>query len=255
MVNIKQLQVTIEFLEKVKFIEEPEIAFYKIIYKRLKNLLCLTSASSCDNCEYINTCIYYYISSEDFNVIDCIPVIIKRPLLSRKNYKPKEQFKFTLLFLGRSTLHIDFFVYIIRELEYYGLFKQYKFIIKDIKIESVCIEKIDGIIKGLKVFTPFKAEGNLFENEQEKISKLNMQHDIFDIKLDNCNIMHQLILKDIQFKNIINIQGKKINYSGKIGYLFFEKKTTINKFLKLIYLIGLGDLYGLGGGRFEFISG
>jgi len=255
MLNIKKLEMNLEFMEKVNFAEDPHISFLKIIYSQIKRLTCITSIKKCNECSFNDSCVYYYLSSKDFRDIDSIPVIAKKPLFEKKNFKTGDKLALNFVFLGRSTLFIDFFVYIMREFELQGLFQEKsKFIIRNIKISVEKLPKNNKKIKGLMIHTPINTVEDIFKYEYEKLKKLNSIHQIFSNKINCIEASYNFTGKQFNLKKKIFFEGKGIKYKGRLGKLIFDNEIKLNDFLSLIRIIGLGNLFGLGGGSFEFIG-
>ncbi|RKD31287.1 hypothetical protein [Thermohalobacter berrensis] len=252
--KIKRFEVILEFKDKIKFIEDPELAFYKMIFRRLKNIVCITPTTECSRCSYLKKCVYYYLSGNNFFDIETIPVVIKKPLISKKIYNSGEKLNLKYIFLGKSTAHMDFFSFIIKEFETRGIFRErYRFFIRRLKYDN--IEQINGEgIKGFNIITPIDYRKNIFKEEFNKISRLNEQHKITNNTIEYKDYKYESFLRDFQFKNNIYLVGNKIKYRGRVGRIYFENKIVIDNFLNLLKIVGLGSLYSLGGGNFEFIG-
>lgn len=255
MMKIKTLEVLLEFVDDISFIEETELAFFKIIYKRLKKIVCLNLMKDCSICSYTPKCVYYYLSGKDFMYLTSLPVILKRPLISKKVFKPGDELYLKIIFLGRSIIHINFFTFILKELELKGLFKENKkFIIRSQKSYSEELELINKKINGLRITSPIDIKKDLFKYEFLKLKQLNEEHNIVDFSIEYKDINYTSYLKDFRVRNSIIIGANKIKYKGKVGILKFDYETELDNFFNLLSFIGLGRFYGIGGGNFEFIS-
>jgi hypothetical protein len=251
--NIKKLNVLLEFGEKIEFTEEPELAFYKMIFRRLKSIVCLNSTKDCSSCSYTKKCIYYYLSGKDFTEMEVIPVVIKKNLFTKKIYYQEDKLYLNFLFLGRSINHMNFFSFIIKEFETKGVFKERcRFFIRSIKYTDIKYDNAKNI-KGISILTPTNYNEDMFKREFNKVSYLNKEHEITNKEIKYRDIEYIPVLKEFGFKKRIFLEGRKVRYKGKVGNIYFNNGIKIDEFIYLLYVIGLGGLYSIGGGNFEFI--
>ncbi|SDX68406.1 hypothetical protein [Tepidimicrobium xylanilyticum] len=113
MLNIKTINYRIKFLEEISFKEEPEIVFFKTIFSRLKGILCINRKEECISCGHNYKCLYSYLTAVDFKYIENLPIIVKRPLFSKKIMKAENILDLKFTFLGDSIKHMDFIDFII----------------------------------------------------------------------------------------------------------------------------------------------
>src|SRR5690554_2524907 len=132
MVNIKTLNYRLRFLEYIVFKEEPEIAFLKAIFNRLKNILCVNKRDECRLCSYRERCLYNYISAGDFECIKIMPIAVDKPLFSERTFNKDDILELNFIVLGDAATHTDFLNYTLKEFETKGLFREgYRFLIEN----------------------------------------------------------------------------------------------------------------------------
>lgn len=252
MLDIKSLCYEIRFLNNTVFAEDAELAFFKIIYSRLKRILCIDAKKNCSECSNGESCLYNYLSSGDFVEFDNIPVILKKPLISKKIFREGETLNIEFTFLGNSALHIDFFNYIMKELEINGLFEEkYRFLIINKKIIKNSIENTNMKVAGIDVLSPIDSDENIFEKEKTKIEKLNNCYNITNADLSIEDIKYETHMIGFDMKNNIYIGANRLKFKGYIGRILFTEPIENNSFLQLLKIIGMGRLYGLGGGNIK----
>lgn len=253
MINIKTLHYEICFLNDIVFVEDAELVFLKIIYSRLKNILCINKIRDCSRCSHANKCLYNYMSSGDFVNLETIPVILQRTLFSKKFFKRKEKLDLNFTFLGEATKHIDFFNYILKEIEIKGLFKEgYKFVIQNKELINHEIKKSSKKVKYIEILSLVDTKYNIIEKEKIKIKELNKLYNFIDDTLiDSMNIEYNTNFIKLNFKNSINIGNKRVKQKGYVGKINFKKPALNNSILQILEIIGMGKLYGLGGGNIK----
>ena len=251
MSNITSLEYRIRFLEDVVFKDDPEIALFKVIFIRLKNILCINHGEDCISCKY-KKCLYRYMSAGDFALMDSMPIKINKPLFSKRFIKKNELLELNCIFLGNAAIHIDFFHFALKDLEVRGLFKEeYKFCIEDVSIENVNLLEDNTFVNSITVLTPIDNIKNIFEVEKEKIERLNKLYGIIDKKMP-C-IAEAYDFRAIQFhiRKSLHMGSNRINQEGCIGKLQFRTPVSNNSFLQLLKIIGMGKYYGIGGGQIK----
>lgn len=252
MVYIKKVKYKLKFLEQIIFKEEPEIAFFKAIYKRLKNILCINMNKECNNCNHHTKCLYYYMSAGDFKYIEGIPIIVKRPLFSKKNYKAEDELELKFVFLGDAAKHIDFFEYILMEFETRGLFREKsKFIIINRSVEQLGILKNNRNIKTIEILTPIDRKKNIFINEKEKLDKLNELYNITSLAIKPIDNLYEFDTVNFKIKNLLHLGANKFIQEGYIGTIKFKEILMESKLLDIMEVIGAGKYYAIGGGTIK----
>lgn len=252
MLRIKTINYKIRFLEDIIFKEEPEIAFLKAIYKRLKNILCTNTDSKCRGCNYSEKCLYNYMSAGDFEFIEKMPVIIKRPLLSGRDKKSGDIIDLKFTFLGDAAMHMDFLNYVLKEFETRGLFREkYRFLIESRTDNKVEVIEGNSNISSIKILTPIDRRENIFETEKEKIDNLNNLYSITDKPIDSINAPYEFDAVRFQMKKPLNIGSNKLIQKGYVGTIKFRESNANNNLLKIINIIGAGKFYAIGGGCIE----
>ncbi len=253
MLNIKSIQYTIRFLTEVIFREDPEIAIFKTVFKRLKNILCINTEGKCAICKHSNKCIYSYISAVDFMNIDMMPVIIKKPLVSANSFKEGSKLNLEFMFLGDSSLHLDFVDFIFKEFEVKGLFKEkYRFVIEKRQLYNVCMEADNTSIEEVKVLTPIDIAGNIFSYEKGKIERLNRLYNITDEMLELIDEPYQTDFIEFDIKRPICLGVSRFKVKGFVGKINFNKPVELTPLLEIMKTIGAGKYYGIGGGNIVF---
>ncbi|NLV89802.1 MAG: hypothetical protein GX021_10655 [Tissierellia bacterium] len=254
MVNIKTINYRIRFLQDISFKESPEIAFFKAIYRRLKNIICIKSNEDCKICSHRPKCLYSYLSAEDFQHISSMPVIIKRPLFTKKTIQADELIDLKITFLGDAAKHMDFFNYILKEFEVRGLFRErYKFIIVNRKIEELDKVNKESQISSIKILTPIERKDQIFTAEKEKLDKLNELYHITDKPIESIETPYDFHAVRFKINNPIYIGVNKLIQEGYVGTIKFVEPITKTYLLDLISLIGAGQLYSIGGGATKVI--
>lgn len=252
MLNIKTVSYKIMFLEDITFKEEPEIAFFKTIYRRLKNILCINSKEVCSDCMHSSKCLYNYMSAGDFEYMENMPIIIDKPLFSKRTVKAKDILNLEFTFLGDAAIHMDFINYILMEFESRGLFKErYRFIIEDRREISAKKTQNGNMISTIEVVTPIDSTKDIFEFEEEKVNKLNELYNITDESLYSITEPYNFKAIKFNIKNPLHIGSRKIIRKGYVGTIKFKKPIPYNNLLKIIEIIGAGKFYGIGGGYIE----
>lgn len=253
MINIKSIEYTIRFLTEVYFREDPEIAIFKSIFKRLKNILCINTEGKCISCYHSNKCLYNFISAGDFVTIDMMPIIIKKPLISKRHIKEGNVIRLKFIFLGDAILHLDFIDFILKEFEVKGLFKdQYRFVIENRYIYYIDMDTNSGPVDNIEILTPIGRTDDIFLYEKEKLERLNEKYNITDEVL---NLMEEPYQKDfIEFniKKPICLGANRFKIKGFVGKLSFNRPVDLTPLLAIVKTIGAGKYYGIGGGIVRF---
>ncbi|HHU70379.1 MAG TPA: hypothetical protein GXZ31_08810 [Thermoanaerobacterales bacterium] len=252
MLKIKTVKYKIRFLEDVVFKDEPEIAFLKAIYKRLKNILCINKNSRCSDCTYSGKCLYNYMSAGDFEFIENMPVIINKPLLSGRNKKSGDVIDLKFTFLGDAAVHIDFLNYAVKEFETRGLFgEKYRFFIESRTDNEIEDKKDNSNVSSIKILTPIDRCENIFKIEKEKIDNLNKLYRITDKPIDLITEPYEFDAVRFKMQKPLYIGNKKLIRKGYVGTIKFREPIVNNNLLKIINLIGAGKFYAIGGGCIE----
>jgi len=249
MLNIKSVEYTIRFLTETDFKEDPEIAIYKSIFKRLKRILCINKERKCAICQHSSKCLYNYISAGDFLNIDMIPIIIKKPLISKRHFDEGKAMKLELIFLGNAALHVDFIDFILREFEVKGLFKEnYKFVIVRRYLHNISLDASNNPIKSIEILTPIDKLDNLFLYEKEKIERLNRLYNITDEPLESVDQSYKTDFIEFNFQKPIHLGANKFKVTGYVGKLSFTRPVDLTPLLVIMKIIGAGKYYSIGGG-------
>lgn len=249
MVNIKILNYRLRFLDDIVFKEEPEIAFLKAIFKRLKNILCVNKQDVCRLCSYRKRCLYNYMSAGDFEFIETIPIAIKKPLFSKRKLKKDDRLKLNFIILGDATAHIDFLNYTLEEFEARGLFREgYRFFIENVTEDNVDLSEDNRVVNGIEVLTPIDRIENIFRAEREKIDRLNRFYNITDKSIPEIDESYKFDAIKFDIKNPLHIGNSRIMRYGYVGKIRFRKPIFSNNLLKILRIIGIGKLYAIGGG-------
>lgn len=233
MLNIRTIEYSIHFLTKTDFIDEPEIAIFKCIFKKLKNILCVNTVGKCIDCSHGKKCLYNYVSAGDFMNIDLMPILVKKPLISKKHFSEGDRLQLKFLFLGDAALHIDFVDFVLRELEVKGLFKEkHRFIIESRTIDKVKIDmNIHRPVYNIKILTPVDRIDNIFLHEKEKIEELNRLYNITDKKIEMIEEFYNKDLIKFKLERPIYLGSNKIKFEGYIGKLSFIEPLHLNPLL------------------------
>jgi len=254
MINIRTIEYSIHFLTNIDFVEDPEIAIFKCIFKKLKNILCINSKEKCIECSYGKKCVYNYVTAGDFMHINLMPVIIKKPLISKKHFKQGDRLKLKFLFLGDAALHMDFVDFILKGIEVKGLFKEkHRFFIESRTIDdtSIDINNHRGIYN-IEILTPIDKTEDIFLYEKEKIEDLNKLYNITDEPIEIIEEFYDKDFIKFKVKRPIYLGSNRINLDGYIGRLSFIKPIPLTPLLLIAKQIGIGKYYGIGGGCIEF---
>lgn len=252
MLNIQTITYQIKFLDDLTFREEPEIAFYKTIFNRLKNILCINIKEECISCSYNKKCLYSYLTAADFLYIENLPVKVHRPLFSKRLMKAGDILDLKFTILGDAIKHVDFIDFILREFEARGLYREnYRFMVINRTIGQLYITRGDGEITGLKIITPIDVKENIFIREKEKLDILNRLYNMTDNPIDKIDISY--LFDGVKFKvhNPLRIGRNRIIQEGYIGQIKFNKPIKETHMLDIISIIGAGRYYAIGGGAIE----
>jgi hypothetical protein len=249
MVNIKTHNYRLRFSEDIVFKEEPEIAFLKAIFKRLKNILCVNKQDVCRLCSYRERCLYNYMSAGDFEFIETMPIAIEKPLFSERTLKKDDILKLNFIFLGDIAIHIDFLNYTLKEFEARGLFREgYRFFIEDVTEKNVDLPDDNKIVSGIEVLTPIDRLENIFLAEKEKVDNLNRLYNITDKSISAIVESYDFDAIKFDIKNPLNIGNNRIIRHGYVGKIRFLEPIFNNNLLKILRIIGAGKFYAIGGG-------
>ena len=252
MVRIKIVKYKLKFLEQITFKEEPEIAFLKAIYKRFKNILCINIDKRCRNCNHNTKCLYYYMSAGDFEFIENMPVIVERPLFSKKTLKTEDELELKFTFLGDAAKHMDFLEYTLKEFEARGLFKEkYKFVIINRSIEQLAEIQSNESIKSIEILTPIDKNKSIFTKEKEKLDKLNKLYNIADKAIKPINNSYEFHAIKFKIKNPLYLGANRFIQEGYIGTIKFKETVPDSYLLDIINIIGAGKYYAIGGGAIK----
>ncbi len=255
MVRIKKVKYKLKFLEQIIFKEEPEIAFLKSIFKRLKNILCIKIDKKCNSCNHNSKCLYYYMSSGDFKYIETMPIIVERPLFSKRNFKAEDQLELKFIFLGEAAKHIEFIEYILKEFEARGLFgEKYRFVILNRSVEQVGKLKNNKNIKTIQVLTPIDIRENIFIKEKEKLDKLNELYNITDKTIKPINNLYEFDAVKFEIRSPLHLGANRFIQEGYIGRIKFKEILMESKLIDIIEIIGAGKYYAIGGGVIKIIN-
>lgn len=252
MVNIKALSYRLRFLENIVFKEDPQIAFFKAIFKRLKNILCINRQDRCSLCSYRESCLYNYMSAGDFANIEGMPIIIEKPLFAKRTFKKDDILDLKFLFLGDAAAHRDFFNHTLKEFEVRGLFKEgYRFLIMNVAEADISLERRNSIISGINILTPIDRVADVFKIEKEKMDRLNELYNITEGPLPVINKPYNFIAIEFDIKNALHIGSNRVMRRGYVGNICFEEPICTNNLIELMYIIGAGRFYGIGGGKIK----
>lgn len=253
MLNIKRAEYTLRFLTEANFVEDPEISIYKSIFKRLKRILCINTQKECKTCQHNSKCLYSYVTAGDFLNIDMMPIIVKKPLISKKHVGEGKTIKLELVFLGDAALHADFIDFILKEFEVKGLFKEsYKFVIARRYLYNISLNKSNSPIKNIDVLTPIDRTDNVFSYEKEKIERLNRLYHITDEPIELVEEPYKTNFIQFNFNRALHLGANKIKLNGYVGKLTFINPVELTPLLAIMKIIGAGRYYGIGGGSIAF---
>ncbi len=254
MLNIKSVEYTIRFLTEANFREAPEIAIFKSIFKRLKNILCINSERRCTSCYHSNKCLYNFISAGDFSNIDMVHIIIKKPLISKMSFTEGSIMKLKFVFLGDAALHMDFIDFVLKEFEVKGLFKEgYRFSIANRRLSNNCMAVINGPIKNIQILTPIDKANNIFIHEKEKIEKLNKLYNITQEALEIIEEPYKTDFIEFNIKRPIYLGANRFRVKGFVGKINFTKPVNLTPLLAIMKTIGAGKYYAIGGGKVAYL--
>jgi len=249
MLNIKRAEYTIRFLTEADFREEPEIAIFKSVFKRIRHILCVNTEGKCITCSHSNKCLYNYISAGDFMNLDIMPIIIKKPLVSKNYFKEESRLNLEFMFLGDSAQHLNFVDFILKEFEVKGLFKEkYRFVIERKNLHDICADVTNGLINGIQILTPIDQNNNIFSYEKEKMERLNKLYNVTDETLELIEEPYQTGFIEFNVKRPIYLGANRIKVNGFVGKLRFDKPIDETPLLAMMKIIGAGKYYGIGGG-------
>lgn len=252
MLNLKSVEYTMCFLTNADFNEDAEIAIFKSIFKRLKSILCINIEGKCISCSHNDRCLYNFISAKDFMAIDMMPIIIRKPLISKKHFIEGNRMKLKFIFLGNAALHLDFIDYILREFEVNGLFKErYRFVIENRFIQDITMEDNHTLIDNIEVLTPIDRIDDIFSYEKEKLERLNTLYNIIDKPLSSIDESYDKNFIKFNNRRSLYLGSNRIRINGYIGKISFNKSINVTPLLSLIKNIGAGKFYGIGGGVIE----
>ncbi len=252
MLNIKSLDYRLRFLEDIIFKEEPEIALFKAIFKRLKSILCINQRDRCIDCINNKKCLYNYMSAGDFEYIDSMPIIINKPLFSERSIKKDDVLELNFILLGDSIIHMDFLHYILKEFETRGLFKErYKFCIEGVTEDNVNLSENNDLISSIEILTPIDNSKYIFETDKEKVERLNKLYNITDKKLSIVAESYDFDAVKFDIKNPLYMGSNRIMRRGYVGKVDFKMPVPNNSLLNILNIIGMGKFYGIGGGQIK----
>lgn len=252
MVNIKTLNYRLRFLEDIVFKEEPEIAFLKAIFNRLKNILCVNKRDECRLCSYRERCLYNYMSAGDFECIEIMPIAVDKPLFSERTFNKDDILELNFIVLGDAATHTDFLNYTLKEFETKGLFREgYRFLIENAAKDDVDLLEGDKNIKGIEILTPIDRIENIFRAEREKADRLNRLYNITDRSISEIEESYDFDAIKFDIKNPLYMGRNRIMRKGYVGKVEFKTPVPNNILLQILDIIGMGKFYGIGGGQIK----
>jgi hypothetical protein len=252
MVNIMTLKYSLRFLEETSFMEEPELAIFKSVFKRLRTILCIKPYEACIGCSQGSKCVYSYLTAGDFHNLSQLPFKLHRPIFTKRTMKVDNILDLKLTLLGDAIKHMDFIDFTVKEFEARGLFKErHRFLIADRKVEELNLDRVGNKITSIKILTPIERKDQIFAVEKVKLDNLNQLYHITDHAIDSIDVLYDFQAIEFKIRRHLNLGVAKLLQDGYVGIIRFSEPVSNSILLDLMTIIGVGEFYALGGGAIE----
>lgn len=219
----------LSFPFKARFNKDPKYLIYAGIFRRIKKLTCININNKCENCSLHNSCIYYYLSGENF--LRYPGIIIDRFTIEKKTFQQHEFCEIKLYLFHDLVKFEDFIKSFFEDNNYlYNNFFQ----INDFK---KTILKTNKLYSGeIFFYTPILD----YDQVNQQLSYYNEK---YNLNINNSIRIEVIASNKVSSNERLYINNALIRFEGYIG------KFQVENYDMSLFEVGIGKINFLGGGR------
>lgn len=224
MLKIIEYKITLPF--NTVFSKSPKFLLIKEIYKKIKRSSCIID-SLCKDCDKKDSCIYYFLSGENFNHSEGI--CVEMGPFEKTVFLAKDSFNVKFYLLGTATIYESFITEYFKHTEYLeGNYFQKKLIQEN----EIDIKLLTGKYEIL-------IQDSYFNYQDELIYLYNK----YNLEIDLNGKINIIESKPITDYNKYYINGRSLKYRGFKGIIELENIPSF------ILNIGMGNRMIISGGK------
>lgn len=198
-----------KFCNDVQFQKDPRFLLYCHIVERIKKLTCINIDGQCKSCPLTNSCIYHYLSGENFQQFPGI--IINRRFIEKTKYQKEEKMNIDIYMIGSCSQYEEYITSIIANIN-----------MLENQLIEVDIRTSQRLEEGVEIATgKYRCEGPIKKVEYigNQVNYYNNKYNCHFSPADTVIPIKTIYLYDEKYYSIAK---KSINISGITGVFQFK---------------------------------